>query len=139
MSVQNDSNDSIFFHLVWRRSVFFSFYKLTSCPFLTISSPVPMDKLFFFLFILFHPSTPIYFYFSIVFVLCFMSLSTCVVSDVYRSLCTCGVLTILSCPCLLFFFIFIPSFFFFLWVLLRLDYKRMIQHFPSFSNACVYL
>jgi hypothetical protein len=30
-------------------------------------------------------------------------------------------------------------FFFILWVLLRLDYKRMIQHFPSLANACVYL
>jgi hypothetical protein len=95
-----------FFHLVWRRSVFFSFYKLTSYPF-TISSPVPNGRLFY-LFIPCHPSTPIhlclFIFFVFVFVFFyFMSLSAFVVSDVYRSLCTCESVNYMSCPCLLFF------------------------------------
>jgi len=51
MSFQSDSKDSIFFHVVWRRSVFFSFYKLTSYPFFTISSPVPTVRSDFFIYL----------------------------------------------------------------------------------------
>jgi len=103
---------------------FFSFYKLTSCPFFLIS-PLQSQSVDFFIYlsILCHPSTPIFCLFIF-----FLSLSSSFISRhcphllclmFYRSLCTCESVNYMSCPCLLFFF-FIPSF---LWVLLRLDKK----------------
>jgi hypothetical protein len=116
MSVQNDSNDSIFFSSGVEKECFFSFYKLTSYPFFyyLLSSP-NRSTFFIYLFHVIRPRPFIYvfsFFFVFVFVFFyFMSLSAFVVSDVYRSLCTCESVNYMSCPCLLFFFFFIPSFF----------------------------
>jgi hypothetical protein len=62
MSVQNDSNDSIFFHLVWRRSVFFSFYKLRSYPFFNylLSGANWLTSFFIYLFYFIRPRPFIY-------------------------------------------------------------------------------
>jgi len=109
MSFQKDSNDSILFIWCGEGVFFFSFYKLTSYPFFfTISSPVPIGRSSFFIYSISSVHTHLFmffpFFFVFVFVLYFMSLSTCVVSDVYRSLCTCESANYMSCPCLLFFF-----------------------------------
>jgi len=122
MSVHKDSNDSIFFHVVWRRSVFFSFLKINILSFsFTISSPVPNGRLQFFLFIYsissVHAHLLLFFFLSLHLFLLLsssycMSLSTPVVSDVYRSLCMCECVSYMSCPCLFYFFLY--SVFFFL-------------------------
>jgi len=93
MSVQNDSNDSIFFSSGVEKECFFSFYKLTSYPFFyyLLSSP-NRSTFFIYLFHFIRPRPFIYvfaFFFVFVFVLYLMSLSTFVVSDAYRSLCMC--------------------------------------------------
>jgi len=131
-----------FFHLVWRRSVFFfSFYKLTSYPFFTNSSPVPNGRLFIYLFILFHPSTPIYLCIFIFFlslsssyILCYCLHVLCLILIVHY-VCV-RVLTIYVLSLSAFFFLYSVCFLFMGAV--KIGLKRMIKHFPSFSSACVY-
>lgn len=120
---------------------FFSFFKLTSYPFFLLSPLQSHSVVFlFYLFYFIRPHPFIYvfsFFFVFVFVLYFMSLSTCVVSDVYRSLCTCESVNYMSCHCLPFLFLY--SVFFLFMGAVKIGLKRMIKHVPSFSNACVYL
>jgi len=139
MSVQKDSNDSIFyFHLVWRRSVFFShFYKLTSCPFFITSSPISIDRFFFFIYSISSVHTHLFMFspffvclrlISHVFVL--MYCVWCLSFTMYVWVCK-----VYVCLCLIVFF-FIPSFFF-LWVLLRLDKKGWLKFPLLLKCICV--
>jgi hypothetical protein len=109
MSVQNDSNDFIFFFIWYGEGVpFFTFYQSTSYPFLKIiSSPISIDRFSSFIYSISSVHTHLFlfsFHSSVfVFVLCFFkSLSSCVVSDVYRSLCMCDCMNYMSCLRLIF-------------------------------------
>ncbi len=122
---------------------FFSFFKLTSYPFFLLSPLQSHSVVFlFFIYSISSVHTHLFMFFhyflSFVFVLYFMSLSTCVVSDVYRSLCTCESVNYMSCHCLPFLFLYSVFFFLFMGAV-KIGLKRMIKHVPSFSNACVYL
>jgi len=142
MSFQNDSNDSIFFIWCGEGVFFFSFYKLTSYPFFTISSPVPIDGLSFFLFIYSISSVHAHLF---MFYHLFLSLSSSyIICLCLHLLCLMTIVhyvcvrVLTTCLVFVYSFSFLISVCFHFMGAVKIGPKRMIQHVPSFSNACVY-